>query len=62
MLTIAAILQILLRDEALAEDVDIDHLAGITDGFSGSDLKREWLWQTALTNLQTFASLPHSLL
>ncbi|WVF66730.1 hypothetical protein IAT40_001472 [Kwoniella sp. CBS 6097] len=34
-----AILQILLRDEQLAEDVDLDKLAKETDGFSGSDLK-----------------------
>ncbi|WVQ94343.1 hypothetical protein IAU59_001422 [Kwoniella sp. CBS 9459] len=34
-----AILQILLRDEQSAEDVDLDKLAKETDGFSGSDLK-----------------------
>ncbi|OCF34533.1 hypothetical protein I316_03574 [Kwoniella heveanensis BCC8398] len=34
-----AILKILLRDEQLAEDVDLDKLAKETDGFSGSDLK-----------------------
>lgn len=36
-----AILRILLRDETQAEDVNIDDLAQKTDGFSGSDLKRE---------------------
>ena len=37
----AAILQILLRDENLDADVDINSLAQKTEGFSGSDLKRE---------------------
>jgi SpoVK/Ycf46/Vps4 family AAA+-type ATPase len=36
-----AILKILLQKEHLAADVDLDKLAGLTDGFSGSDLKRE---------------------
>lgn len=36
-----AILQILLRDESVAEDVNLDKLAAETEGFSGSDLKRE---------------------
>ncbi|WVR04095.1 hypothetical protein IAU60_001094 [Kwoniella sp. DSM 27419] len=34
-----AILDILLRGETLAEDVDLNKLAKETDGFSGSDLK-----------------------
>ena len=34
------ILKILLRDEALAEDVDLKQLAKRTESFSGSDLKR----------------------
>ncbi|WWC68925.1 uncharacterized protein I206_102861 [Kwoniella pini CBS 10737] len=34
-----AILEILLRSENTAEDVDLDKLAQETDGFSGSDLK-----------------------
>jgi len=33
------ILALLLRDEPLAEDVDLDELARITHGYSGSDLK-----------------------
>lgn len=36
-----AILMILLRNEKLAADVDIDEIAKKTEGFSGSDLKRE---------------------
>ena len=36
-----AILGIMLRGETLADDVDLDHIASETDGFSGSDLKRE---------------------
>ena len=38
---ITAILDIMLRGEDLTEDVDLDHIASETDGFSGSDLKRE---------------------
>ncbi|GAB1602519.1 ATPase family AAA domain-containing protein 1-like, partial [Argonauta hians] len=34
----AHILSIILKDEALAEDVDLQFVAEITDGFSGSDL------------------------
>ena len=37
------ILKILLRDEKLAEDVDLQALAKRTESFSGSDLKREFL-------------------
>jgi ATP-dependent Zn protease len=37
-----AILEILLQNESLAADVDLARLAALTDGFSGSDLKREW--------------------
>jgi SpoVK/Ycf46/Vps4 family AAA+-type ATPase len=37
----AAILKILLRDEELGSDVDLDRIAKDTDGFSGSDLKRD---------------------
>lgn len=37
----SAILGILLRHERLASDVDLVLLAEDTDGFSGSDLKRE---------------------
>lgn len=37
----AAILQILLRGETLADDVDLEQLSQKTDGYSGSDLKRE---------------------
>lgn len=40
-----AILQILLRDESVAADVDLDKLAAETEGFSGSDLKRETSWE-----------------
>jgi SpoVK/Ycf46/Vps4 family AAA+-type ATPase len=36
-----AILKILLRNEKLASDVDINAIAKKTEGFSGSDLKRE---------------------
>lgn len=38
-----AILEILLQKEHLAADVDLGRLATLTDGFSGSDLKRELL-------------------
>lgn len=38
-----AILKILLREEALAEDVKLEGLAGSTDRYSGSDLKSESL-------------------
>lgn len=34
------ILKILLRNETLADDVDLSNLAKETDSFSGSDLKR----------------------
>ena len=44
----AEILKILLRDEALAVDVDLKLLAKKTESFSGSDLKRK----------QFFAALP----
>ena len=37
-----AILRILLRDERLADEVDLTALARKTETFSGSDLKREW--------------------
>ena len=40
------ILKILLRDEALAVDVDLKQLAKKTDSFSGSDLKREYIHST----------------
>jgi hypothetical protein len=43
-----AIFKILLRDEALAEDVNIDDFARKTDGFSGSDLKRQWFFSVLL--------------
>ena len=36
-----AILKILLRDEVLADTVDLKALAKRTDLFSGSDLKRK---------------------
>lgn len=36
-----AILEILLREEKLADDVSLDKIVQDTDGFSGSDLKRE---------------------
>lgn len=36
----AEILKILLRDETLADDVDLQVLAQKTESFSGSDLKR----------------------
>ena len=38
-----AILKILLKEENIAEDVDIAKLAKDTAGFSGSDLKRKFL-------------------
>lgn len=38
---LSGILRILLRDENIADDVDIETLAKKTDGFSGSDLKRK---------------------
>ena len=37
------ILKILLRDENVAEDLDLDDMAKRTGDFSGSDLKREAL-------------------
>lgn len=42
-----AILDILLKDEVLASDVDLDTIAERTEGYSGSDLKRElyWIWR-----------------
>jgi ATP-dependent 26S proteasome regulatory subunit len=40
-LDLSAILEILLRDEQLAEDADVKSLARKAEGFSGSDLKRE---------------------
>lgn len=36
-----AILRILLKNEKLAEDVDLKKIAEQTDTYSGSDLKRE---------------------
>ena len=42
----AEILKILLRDESLADDVDLKQLAKQTESFSGSDLKRECLCPT----------------
>ena len=36
------ILKILLRDESLADDVDLKQLAKRTESFSGSDLKRQY--------------------
>lgn len=38
---VLAILEILLQKEDLHADVDLGKLAARTDGFSGSDLKRE---------------------
>ena len=38
---LSAILKQLLHDEQLAQDVDVKSLAKKTEGFSGSDLKRE---------------------
>ena len=35
----ADILKSILQDEDVDDDVDIDELAAMTDGFSGSDLK-----------------------
>lgn len=40
-LLFSEILKILLRDEMLADDVNVESLAKKTDGFSGSDLKRK---------------------
>lgn len=37
-----AILRILLKNEKLAEDVDLKKIAEQTDTYSGSDLKREF--------------------
>lgn len=39
-----AILEILLRGEQLGEDVHLDQIAKDTDGFSGSDLKRMFIF------------------
>lgn len=36
-----AILSILLKDEALSPDVNLERLSSLTDGYSGSDLKRK---------------------
>lgn len=38
-----AILNILLKGEQVAEDVDLERISVDTDGFSGSDLKRRWI-------------------
>jgi hypothetical protein len=35
----AKILEVILREEELADDVNLDDLAAQTDGYSGSDLK-----------------------
>lgn len=35
----AKILKVILAKEDLSGDVDLDELAGLTEGYSGSDLK-----------------------
>lgn len=40
--SLSEILKILLRDEPIAQDVDLTVLARQTESFSGSDLKREY--------------------
>jgi len=54
-----AILQILLRDEQLAQDVDLDRLAKETDGFSGSDLKHLCV-SAALSAIKDIVKVPWS--
>lgn len=38
----AKILKVILAKEDLSPDVDLDSVAGMTDGYSGSDLKVMW--------------------
>ncbi|ORY25234.1 hypothetical protein BCR39DRAFT_544529 [Naematelia encephala] len=52
-----AIMQILLREEHLAADVDLDKLAKGTDGFSGSDLKHLCV-SAALAAVKDVVSVP----
>ena len=60
-------MKILLRDEILADDVDLAALAKRTDLFSGSDLKREHVLEifsfhssdTQVVAVQISAFLPH---
>jgi len=54
-----AILKILLRDEQLAEDVDVKTLAKKTEGFSGSDLKHLCV-SAALDAVKEYVQLPWS--
>ncbi|KAF9483922.1 AAA-domain-containing protein [Pholiota conissans] len=51
------ILKILLRDETLADDVDIEALAKKTEGFSGSDLKHLCV-SAALDSVKEHTQLP----
>ncbi|KAF8201688.1 hypothetical protein BJ912DRAFT_1019567 [Pholiota molesta] len=51
------ILRILLRDENIADDVDIETLAKKTDGFSGSDLKHLCV-SAALDSVKEHTFLP----
>jgi len=52
-----AILEILLRNEQLAADVNLEHLARNTDGFSGSDLKHLCV-AAALAAVKDHVSVP----
>lgn len=38
----AKILKVILAKEDLSPDIDLDSVAGMTDGYSGSDLKVIW--------------------
>jgi ATP-dependent 26S proteasome regulatory subunit len=55
-----AILEILLREEQLADDVNLAQLAKDTQGFSGSDLKSESGMDFSCLTLQISVSVPPS--
>lgn len=52
----AKILKVILAKEDLAPDVDLDAVASLTDGYSGSDLKVSFLFHLCLINHHSSAS------
>lgn len=46
----AKILKVILSKEDLSSDVDLDAVASMTDGYSGSDLKVSLLLHCCVTN------------
>lgn len=51
----AKILKVILSKEDLSPDVDLDAVASMTDGYSGSDLKVSLRFHCCMTNDYSFA-------